>query len=155
MLPISCPAIDTEEATRIAGLFKKTGFPAIETSGGMWECLLRGEEELGFPPMLLPESQTKINNPSKEAYFLNGAQEVRRRTGGKVILVGGIRSFEKVEAILEDGAVDFISMARPFIRQPELPNLWLKGETSRSACISCNVCLPLGDALLTCRALEK
>ena len=147
--------IDMEEATKLASLFKKTGFSAIETSGGMWECLLRNEEELGFPPFLLPESRTKINHPDREAYFLSGAKKIGRRIGGNVILVGGIRSFEKAETILEDGAVDFISMARPFIRQPDLPNLWLRGETLKSACISCNACLPLGDALLTCRALKK
>jgi 2,4-dienoyl-CoA reductase-like NADH-dependent reductase (Old Yellow Enzyme family) len=147
--------LDNEEATRLAALLKKAGFAAIETSGGMWECMLRDEEELGFPPLLLPESRTKINNPSKEAYFLREAQEVKRRTDGKIILVGGIRSFEKAEAILENGAADFISMARPFIRQPDLPNLWMRRETHKSACISCNACLPLGESLLTCRALEK
>lgn len=147
--------IDTEEAVRLAGIFREAGFAAVETSGGMWECLLRDEEELGFPPVLLPESWTRINDESREAYFLSGAREVRRRIGGKVILVGGIRSFERVEAILEDGAVDFVSMARPLIRQPDLPNLWLRGETSRSGCVSCNGCLPLGDELLTCRSLGE
>lgn len=147
--------MDGDEAARLGAIFQKTGFAAMETSGGMWECLRRGEEALGFPPVLLPESWTGIKDPDRESYFLSNAEAVKRRTDGVVILVGGNRSFEKTESILQSGAADFISMARPFIRQPDLPNLWLSGEKNRSACISCNACLPLGDSLLACRVIAK
>lgn len=147
--------MDVDEAARLGTIFQKTGFAAIETSGGMWECLPRGEDALGFPAVLLPESWTGIKGPDREAYFLNSGEAVKRRTGGVVILVGGNRSFERAESILQTGAIDFISMARPFIRQPDLPNLWLIGEKNKSACISCNACLPMGDSLLACRVLAK
>ena len=60
-----------------------------------------------------------------------------------MILVGGIRSIGKVEEILEEGSIDFCAMCRPLVREPDLPNRWLRGEGSETAaCISCNKCIP-------------
>jgi hypothetical protein len=36
--------------------------------------------------------------------------------------------------------VDFFGMARPLIREPDLPNRWLEGKSVESKCISCNNC---------------
>lgn len=59
-----------------------------------------------------------------------------------VILVGGNRDVERLEAILRGGRVDFIAMCRPLISEPDLPNRWLEGRGSpKTDCISCNSCL--------------
>jgi 2,4-dienoyl-CoA reductase-like NADH-dependent reductase (Old Yellow Enzyme family) len=42
--------------------------------------------------------------------------------------------------VIEKGAADYVSMARPLIREPELIRLWQEGSTARSRCISCNGC---------------
>jgi 2,4-dienoyl-CoA reductase-like NADH-dependent reductase (Old Yellow Enzyme family) len=92
---------------------------------------------------------------SRIAYFLPGAQAVKSLIAKPVVLVGGIRSLSKVEEVLESGAADFVSMSRPFIRQPDLPNLWLSGEgPDKAACISCNACLPIGESPTQCNALK-
>ena len=144
-----------EEAANVARILGDTGFCAFETSGGMWETVTRGTEVLGWPAFMIPESRTNIKNEEQEAYFLSGAQAVKVGVGADltVILVGGVRSFNRIEEILASGQVDFLSMSRPLIRQPDLPNLFLSGKTDKADCISCNACL--GTAPLSCEALKK
>ena len=145
--------IDLNEAVRVGKLLSEVGFNAIETSGGMWEAWTRKREELGWLPVMVPESRTGIKTQDQEAYFLPGAKALKEKTNTTVILVGGLRSFSKIEEVLNSKAVDFISMSRPFIRQPDLPDLWRCGEgPDKAECISCNACLSIGNARLACRA---
>jgi len=61
-----------------------------------------------------------------------------------LILVGGIRSFEVAERMVEDGVADYISMSRPFIREPDLINRWKAGDRSIAKCKSDNLCFKTG-----------
>ena len=140
------------DSVKMAKSFSTLGFSAIETSGGMWESMILGEEKLGWKPYLIPEARVGIDNKSKEAYFLEGAREIKRRIESPVIVLGGIRSFSKVEEILARGEADFVSMARPLIRQPDLPNIWFSGGPDRAKCISCNACFPVGNQPIACHA---
>ena len=45
------------------------------------------------------------------------------------------------EKFLADKYCDFISMSRPLIYEPDLPNRWKSGDFSSSKCISCKKCL--------------
>jgi 2,4-dienoyl-CoA reductase-like NADH-dependent reductase (Old Yellow Enzyme family) len=54
--------------------------------------------------------------------------------------VGGIRSFEVAEGLVKEGIADFVSMSRPFIREPGLVNRWKSGDRSRATCLSDNRC---------------
>ncbi|MFX0114396.1 MAG: NADH:flavin oxidoreductase [Candidatus Hodarchaeota archaeon] len=124
----------------LAKEIEHTGVDAIEVSGGMWECLFRSEEELGFRPVPAPESHTRINRPEKQSYFLKYAEKLN--LGIPVILVGGNRDIERLEEIASQRKIDFIAMSRPLIREPNLPNRWLEGRGGRTAeCISCNSCI--------------
>ncbi len=124
----------------LAEEIEASGFDAIEISGGMWDCLVRGEEELGFRPVPSPESHTRINSPDKQSYFLKYAETLE--LGIPVILVGGNRNIELLEEIVRQGKVDFVSLCRPLISEPDLPNRWLEGRGSDTTdCISCNSCL--------------
>jgi 2,4-dienoyl-CoA reductase-like NADH-dependent reductase (Old Yellow Enzyme family) len=144
--------MNPEEAIRVGKILCETGFAALEVSGGMWEAVTRTKEELGWPPLLLPEARTGIRTREQEAYFLPAAAALKKNIATTVISVGGYRSFGRVEEALKSGAADFISLARPLVRQPDLPRLWYTGETDRAACISCNSCLPIGVLPLACRA---
>jgi hypothetical protein len=57
-----------------------------------------------------------------------------------LILVGGIRSFAVANRLVDDGVADYISMSRPFIRDPDLINRWKAGDSREAECISCNNC---------------
>jgi 2,4-dienoyl-CoA reductase-like NADH-dependent reductase (Old Yellow Enzyme family) len=56
------------------------------------------------------------------------------------MLVGGIRSVEVMEEILSEGYVDYFSMSRPLIREPDLPKRWASGGRERAECRSCLGC---------------
>jgi 2,4-dienoyl-CoA reductase-like NADH-dependent reductase (Old Yellow Enzyme family) len=147
--------MDVKEATRSAELLEKTGFAAIETSGGMWEAVTQGQEELGWPPVILPEARTEIRSKEQEAYFLPAAKTLKKTIDCSIILVGGLKSFDRIEQILDSGSADFVSLSRPLIRQPDLPNLWLSGKgPNKAECISCNACLPIGAEPIKCRAIR-
>ena len=53
---------DVDEAVRVGKILSDVGFAAIEASGCMWESCTRTEEELGWRPVFLPESRTRIRN---------------------------------------------------------------------------------------------
>jgi 2,4-dienoyl-CoA reductase-like NADH-dependent reductase (Old Yellow Enzyme family) len=129
----------------------RNGFDALEVSG---ECGGgdRTKEELGWPPVLLPESRTAIRTPGQEAYFLPppGSEGTYRGHGP---FRGRLPVVRQVEEAVASGAADFVSLARPLIRQPDLPRFWYSGQADRAACISCNACLPVGGAApLSCKA---
>jgi len=101
-------------------------------------------------------SRKDILKPEDEAYFLPQARRAREATDLPIILVGGMRSLAVVESILEEGAADFISMCRPLIREPDLPNQWREGRTESAACVSCNKCWPgPGEYGIACRNPNK
>ncbi len=116
-----------EESVLIAGQLQEFGIDAIEASGGIWES-----SQFIIRKDILLKSQ--------EAYFLDYARHLKGLIDIPVISVGGIRSKEVMEEILDTGA-DFVSMSRPFIREPDLANRIIKGEAVKSECISCNGCL--------------
>ena len=132
--------IDLETFPALASEIERSGVDAVEVSGGMWECLVRPETELGFRPVPAPESHTRIKNPDKQSYFLKYAERLDLNI--PVILVGGNRDIERLEQIIQNGKVDFISLCRPLICEPDLPTRWLEGRgTSNTDCISCNSCI--------------
>jgi len=67
-----------------------------------------------------------------------------------LILVGGLRSLDVMESVIQGGAADFISLSRPLIREPELPSKLRDGSAIRAACISCNCCGPDDAGRLAC-----
>ena len=117
-----------------------TGVDAIEVSGGMAECLVRTEQELGFKPVFKAgEAHTKISNIEKQSYHLPFVD--RLSINIPVILVGGNRNVERLEEVVQQGKADFFAMSRPLICEPDLPIRWIKNMGSSEAeCIACNSC---------------
>ncbi|MHA1941624.1 MAG: NADH:flavin oxidoreductase [Candidatus Hodarchaeales archaeon] len=132
--------LDTNTFPKLAREIVQTGVDAIEVSGGMWECLVRSEKELGFRPIPAPESHTRIKLPEKQSYFLKYIEKLKLEI--PVILVGGNRDIERLEEIVNQRKVQFLALSRPLIREPDLPNRWLDGRGDQTAeCISCNSCI--------------
>jgi len=75
--------------------------------------------------------------------FRERAAAVKRAVDVPVILVGGIRTVETAQSVVESGDADMVSMCRPFIREPGLLVRWQKGDRVRAKCISCNRCFPI------------
>jgi len=77
----------------------------------------------------------------QKLYHLPAAKTIKPAIGDMpLILVGGVRTLEEMEAALSGQKVDFLSMSRPFIREPFLAKRMQQGKTKKAACISCNKC---------------
>jgi 2,4-dienoyl-CoA reductase-like NADH-dependent reductase (Old Yellow Enzyme family) len=118
-----------EDACFLASALATEGVDAIEVSGGT-----PGSGKLGA-------ARPDIKTPEDEAYFLPQADAIRGVAPSvPLMIVGGIRSIEVIEEILDSGAADYFSMSRPLIREPGLPKRWQRGDVRRAACISCLGC---------------
>jgi 2,4-dienoyl-CoA reductase-like NADH-dependent reductase (Old Yellow Enzyme family) len=76
-----------------------------------------------------------------EAYFVPWVRALRERTDVTVVAVGGMRRTETMDALLSAGDADFVAMARPFIREPDIARQIADGRRGRVDCTSCNICL--------------
>ena len=121
--------LEVADSARAAGILVEAGVDLVELSGG---TVVSGGEEV-------PGSKG-IDSPEKEAYFADQARIFRQTYTGPLSLVGGIRSFEVAERIVEEGAADYISICRPLIREPGLIARWREGDRRPAECLSDSAC---------------
>jgi 2,4-dienoyl-CoA reductase-like NADH-dependent reductase (Old Yellow Enzyme family) len=121
--------LELEDSIRAGAMLEDAGVDAIEISGGTYAS---GE--------LMP-IRKGIKKEKDEAYFKVEARAFKERIDLPIILVGGIRSFYIAEGILEDHIADYISMCRPFVREPNLINRWEAGDLNKATCVSDTKCL--------------
>ncbi len=57
-----------------------------------------------------------------------------------VILVGGNRSLNLIDEILNNTKIQYFSLSRPLLREPDLINRWDSGDNSKAKCVSCGKC---------------
>ena len=117
-----------DDAVQFAVMLEEGGIDAIELSGGTF---LSGN---------LSPSRSEINSEEKEAYFRKAAKHFKEKINIPLILVGGNRSLEMAETLVNDGYADYISMSRPFIREPALIKRWASGDHRPAECLSDNKC---------------
>lgn len=94
---------------------------------------------------ILPVLQRTIA-PFTPAYNLPSASLAKKHTGIPIICAGGFRSGREATDAVENNHADFVSLCRPFIREPSLVLKWQNTITSRSACINCNRCAIMCDS---------
>jgi 2,4-dienoyl-CoA reductase-like NADH-dependent reductase (Old Yellow Enzyme family) len=124
--------LETDDGVCAAKKLAEVGIDAIEVSAG---TPASGAEN---------PAREKINKPEKEAYNLELARRIKDAVSCPVMVVGGFRSFEVAQKAIRDDGMDYIAMARPLIREPDLPNRWHQGDHSTAKCISCNGCFGPG-----------
>ena len=117
-----------EDAVRVGEMLVQGGIDAIEVSGGLF-----------INPKMSP-SRMGIHTEEKEAYFQAEARKFKEKVKVPLILVGGNRSLQVAQRIVSEGVADYISMSRPFIREPGLVNRWKSGDHAKAACLSDNQC---------------
>ncbi len=119
--------LKVDEAVRIASRLEESGIDAVEVSGGMYESSQM-------------TAQPDILSPDQEAYFRDSGKVFKSSLHVPVMLVGGMRSRSVMEDVLRKGEADLISLARPLIAEPDLPNKFKEGK-EKADCISCNECM--------------
>ena len=120
--------LSLEDSLQVAKMLVEEGIDAIELSGGV------------LISKKLSPSRLEIKSEDKEAYFQEYAKEFKRQIDVPLILVGGNRSYAVAERLVEEGIADYISMSRPFIREPDLINRWKSGDLSKATCVSDSMC---------------
>ena len=77
----------------------------------------------------------------EEGYNLAAAKIIKPVLGEvPLILVGGMRRLSHMEEVVEKKYADFISIARPLIREPSLVRQFREGKADQASCVSCNNC---------------
>jgi len=122
------------DSLKVGSLLEKGGLDAVELSGG---TLVSGK---------LSPSRSGIKTEDKEAYFREAARQFKKEVKIPIILVGGVRSPQVAEKLVAEGYVDYLSMSRPFIREPDLVKRWQSGDRRKAKCISDNQCFGPGMA---------
>lgn len=116
-----------KECKYICKMLKEAGLTAVEISGGT--ALSRTNE--GTIRKVTAET---------ESYFKQYAAEIAEEISIPVICVGGHRDFNKLTEIVNQTKIEYISLCRPLIREPELINRWAAGDRKPAKCISCTKC---------------
>jgi 2,4-dienoyl-CoA reductase-like NADH-dependent reductase (Old Yellow Enzyme family) len=124
-----------DEGCKVTSCLSRLGMNAIEVSAG------RAASPTPTTPKSYNYVRVGIRSANQEAYFRSWGRKVKQVISVPLILVGGIRSLETAEKLVEDGYADCISLCRPLIREPGLVNSWRMGEKKVADCVSCNLCL--------------
>ena len=123
---------------KVNGFDRKGGMTmeeALET------CLIMADEHIDSIEVSGDRSSRAGVVPGRdEAYFLPFARKLKRSSSVPVILVGGNRSAQAMEDVINSDDVDMIAMSRPLVREPDLPNRWMRHHMAPSKCPSCNAC---------------
>jgi 2,4-dienoyl-CoA reductase-like NADH-dependent reductase (Old Yellow Enzyme family) len=85
-----------------------------------------------------------ISAPFKPVWNRSRFVAVKERVGIPVLAVGGIRTRDEVEAILDEGQADLVGIGRPFYAEPDVAARMLGGQEQDGAvlCRSSNQCVP-------------
>jgi 2,4-dienoyl-CoA reductase-like NADH-dependent reductase (Old Yellow Enzyme family)/thioredoxin reductase len=76
------------------------------------------------------------------------AANIKKKTKVPVTAVGGINSPDFAEKIIAEGKVDFVSLGRQLIADPEFPNKAKAGQTDEiRQCVRCYHCYPGGPEI--------
>jgi 2,4-dienoyl-CoA reductase-like NADH-dependent reductase (Old Yellow Enzyme family) len=134
-----------DESVRRAGLLVGGGLDGVEVSCGLMEAPTdsantyvavgprRAAQDLLFHRLLAA--------PRDQAYFRPWAKALRARVDTTVILVGGMRTTTMMRDAIGSGDADFVALARPLIREPDLVAQIEAGREGLVDCTSCNLCL--------------
>jgi 2,4-dienoyl-CoA reductase-like NADH-dependent reductase (Old Yellow Enzyme family) len=99
-----------EDSMQVVKTLSGVGIDLIEISGGTYEN----------PSMM--GSDAKKSTINREAYFLSYAEKVRALVDTPLVVTGGFRSSNAMQAALDSGATDFIGVARTTVVDADFPN---------------------------------
>ncbi len=110
-----------EESLEVVKMLDKENIDVLEISGGTYE-------KLAFFILNEEGAEMKESTKRREAYFIDFAKKIRTISSLPLMITGGFRSYDFCNEVLENGEVDLIGMARPFITNKNDITGFLKGE---------------------------
>ncbi|MBU02007.1 MAG: NADH:flavin oxidoreductase [Halieaceae bacterium] len=115
---------DFDESLQVAKWLEAASVDLIEISGGTYEQprLLNLE---GIEPV---EAQSvEASTRAREAYFVDFAEAMRREINIPLMVTGGLRRLDAMNAALETGCADMIGIGRPMCVMTDAPVQLLNG----------------------------
>ena len=121
--------LEIDESVAVAKMLDAAGIAAIEISSGT--------------PGSGDDNPIRLNHESGSEMAYNAvlSRVIKQQVTCPVIVVGGIRSLHVATGLLRTHQADYVSLSRPLIREPDLPNKLQSGASEKATCISCNGCL--------------
>ena len=113
--------LEEAESLAICKLLDQAGIDSIEVSGN-------------------GTSVGGIKAHKNEGYFAPFAAKIADEVSCPVIVVGGFRALDTMETLLNQTKIELISLSRPLLREPDLPNKMKADPSVISKCVSCNAC---------------
>ncbi|ENX23377.1 hypothetical protein F892_02628 [Acinetobacter vivianii] len=130
--------ITEEDVITVFKAIDAAGIDIIEISGGTYEA----------PAMAGAKAEKrKASTIAREAYFLEFAEKIRQHVSCKLMVTGGFRTVEGMNAALASGACDFIGIARPLAVEPDLPERLIAGHDVRYAVNQIKTGIPFVDKM--------
>lgn len=88
----------------------------------------------------LAPARTKITSKEKQSYFRDATGRIAEVIESPVVLMGGNRDISVMENILSSSKIQFFSIARPLLSEPDLIKKWQESRDYSPRCVSCNKC---------------
>jgi 2,4-dienoyl-CoA reductase-like NADH-dependent reductase (Old Yellow Enzyme family) len=130
--------ITEEDVIAVFKAIDAAGIDLIEISGGTYEA----------PAMAgAKEDKRKASTIAREAYFLDFAEKIRQQVSCHLMVTGGFRTVQGMNAALDSGACDFIGIARPFAVETDLTERLLVGQDVRYAVDKIKTGIPMVDKM--------
>jgi 2,4-dienoyl-CoA reductase-like NADH-dependent reductase (Old Yellow Enzyme family) len=116
-----------DDSTAVIGMLNPLGLDFVEISGGNYEQPKMMDME-GLKPA--HDDGARESTKQREAYFLDYAQEVQSVAEMPLMVTGGFRTREGMNAALESGEADLIGLGRPLCVDVDAPAQLVAGERS-------------------------
>ena len=130
--------ITEEEVVAVFKAIDAAGIDLIEISGGTYEA----------PAMAgAKEDKRKASTIAREAYFLDFAEKIRKEVKCHLMVTGGFRTVEGMNAALDSGACEFIGIARPLAVETDLTDRLIAGQDVRYAVNKIKTGIPMVDKM--------
>jgi 2,4-dienoyl-CoA reductase-like NADH-dependent reductase (Old Yellow Enzyme family) len=97
-----------------------------------------GADSLQITKFLSPQYFRK--GTSNEDMLVEFADKVSQEVSIPVVLGGGFSSMERINELINNTNINFISMYRPFVRNPCFLSEWKENGHGESECRTCNNC---------------
>ncbi len=117
---------DFDESLQVAKWLKEASVDLLEVSGGTYEQprLLNLE---GIEP--IEEQSLAASTRAREAYFVDFAEAMSKEISIPLMVTGGLRRLDAMNAALETGCADMIGIGRPMCVVTDAPAQLLRGVT--------------------------
>ena len=103
---------DNDDALEVVAALDRHSVDLIDISGGTY----------------FPGAKSASDGAGRGPYFLEFAERSRAVTTKPLMLTGGFKTRAQAEEAVGSGAVDVVGLARAFVLEPSLPDLWKTGQ---------------------------